>query len=430
MAEEVVMEPVAGEEPPKTVNPLGVAKPPAPPKATATATLKPGLKLPPKPGATVSSLRPGLKLPPKPGATVSALRPGLKLPPKPGATVSGLKPGVRLPSRPVIRKPGATVGATPLPKPIAPVAPAAPAAPVEAAAPAAPAAPAAAPAAPAATPAATVEAKPIAQNIAEVASKTVPIPDIPPMPETPKPVEQLKAVTAKLKGVTQQIPQQAILRKTGIIADEAMSDAQREAQKSKTARISLSDAIGVSPVKNENAPMKTIRIKRPIDIPTATKPMTPPARPATATVEATPVTAPKPAETPTEAAKTEAPAPTTTASSPSITQRKTLKISRPGVVRPGGKFGVKRPTQASTVISKASAPADGAAEGENPVADIADIPEMPTSTPFAATPDKVVETDEGPAWLWSLSSLVQAAACLAMGLLAWYLYTNTQTLYF
>ena len=229
MAEEVEMTPVAAAEPPKA-NPL--AKPAAPKVPTiklapvahkpviggaAAGALKPGLKLPAQNG-----LKPGLKLPPKPGATVSTLRPGLKLP-----TQTALKPGVKLPAKPVIRKPGATVTAQPLPKPIV--------------------------GAPKPTvPAATVNAaKPAAEK---------------PLAEPPKPMEQLKAVTQKLKGITQEIPQQAILRKTGIIAETAMTDAQKEAAKHKTARISLSDAMGVAPVKNENAPMKTIRIKRPVGL--------------------------------------------------------------------------------------------------------------------------------------------------------------------
>ncbi|MBO7739541.1 MAG: hypothetical protein J6S18_04140, partial [Oscillospiraceae bacterium] len=40
-------------------------------------------------------------------------------------------------------------------------------------------------------------------------------------PEPVKPMEALKSVTQKLKGITQALPQQAILHKTGIIADAA-----------------------------------------------------------------------------------------------------------------------------------------------------------------------------------------------------------------
>lgn len=446
MAEEVEMTPVEAAEPPKS-NPLAkptVSVPPVakPVAGTATVALKPGLKLPPKPGATVA-LKPGLKLPSKSGATV-ALKPGLKLPPKPGATVTGLKPGLRLPTqttlkpgvklppKPVIRKPGATVMAAPLPKPVMPATPADPAAPAASTTPAAPVAPAASaapvpPAAPvaAAAPAAPVVQKPIpvdAQGVGKlptVEAKAVARTDVNPVvSENPKPMDQLKSVTQKLKGVTQEIPQQAILHKTGIIADAAMSDAQKEAAKHKTARISLSDAMGVAPVKNENAPIKTIRIKRPVVIPTAaTQPAPAPAPSATAPAAAQPAAAPaeeKPAEP-----------------SASMTQRKTLKIARPagGAVRPAGKFGIKRPspTQATTVPAAPAAPAAGTPAESDSVADIPDIPAIPTM-PTASVPE--APASDGPAWLWTLSSLVQAAACAAIGALAWFLYQNTVTNYF
>ena len=373
MAEEVEMTPVSAAEPPKA-NPLETPKaatlklaPQIRKPGTPTAALKPGLKLPPKPG-----LAAGLKLPTKPGTPTAALKPGLKLP-----TQAALKPGIKLPPKPVIRKPGATVAAVPLPKPLPK--------PVETAKPAEAAKP--------------VEvAKP-----AEVEKSATP---------APKPMEALKSVTQKLKGITQEIPQQAILRKTGIIADGSVNDVQKEAAKHKTARISLSDAMGVAPVKDEHAPMKTIRIKRPVDISGATKP----------TVGAP---APTPAA---DAPAAEAPAPTPTATAtPTITQRKTLKISRPGgMVRPSGKFGVKRPSQATTVAAQpAAAGVAGPASAEGAVADIADIPDMPAMAPVAAAP-----ANDGPAWLWSLSTLVQAAACVAIGALAWFLYQNTQTAYF
>ena len=391
MAEEVEMTPVAAAEPPKA-NPL--AKPAAPKAPTIgqaplakptvgkspTAVLKPGLKLPPQGG-----LRAGIKLPPKPGATVSALRPGLKLP-----TQTALKPGIKLPAKPVIRKPGATVTAAPLPKPVAPAAAEKPVA---------------------------VDAQGVGK-LPTVEAKAVARDDVTPVvSNNPKPLEALKSVTQKLKGITQEIPQQAILRKTGIIADGAMSDAQKEAAKHKTARISLSDAMGVAPVKNEAAPMKTIRIKRPIGIPGATASLKPPADVAAVSAEA-------PASEPAKEGAPDAEA-TSTAS---ITQRKTLKIARPhvGAVRPAGKFGVKRPTQATTVAQKSAAEASGeSGVGDAPIADIPDIPPMPMSPVQAAVP-----SSDGPVWLWALSSLVQIAACVAMGALVWSLYQNMQVSYF
>lgn len=422
----VEMTPVDAAEPPK-VNPL--AKPasdkpatislkPVPRKpepGTAVSGLKPGLKLPPKPGATASALRPGLKLPPKPGSTVSALRPGLKLPPKPGATVSALKPGLKLPP-----KPGATASALrpglklpPKPGVNKPDA---------------------------ATPAAPAIAKPVAVDaqgvgkLPTVESKAIARDDVAPsVPPPPNPLEQLKSVTQRLKGVTQEIPQQAILRKTGIIADSVMSDSQKEAAKHKTARISLSDAMGVAPVKNENAPLKTIRIKRPLDLPGSTsstlKPLPKPVAPAAA--PAAPAAAAASETPPAEAATTVVAAEPAKPAAPTVTQRKTLKIARPGgAVRPAGKFGVRRPssaTSAPTVVhGAAAAPAAESADGAvADIPDIADIPSMP-----APNIPPVAVADNGPTWAWTLSSLVQAAACVAIGVLAWMLYQNTQTMYF
>ncbi len=431
------MTPVEAAEPPKS-NPLAKPTASVPPEAkpvagTATVALKPGLKLPPKPGATVA-LKPGLKLPPKPGATVTGLKPGLRLP-----TQTALKPGVKLPPKPVIRKPGATVMAVPLPKPVTPAATpaAAPAAPAASAAPAAPvASPATTPATPVA-PAAPVASAAPAAPVAPVVQKPIPVdaqgvgklPTVeakavartdvnPVVSENLKPMDQLKSVTQKLKGVTQEIPQQAILHKTGIIADAAMSDAQKEAAKHKTARISLSDAMGVAPVKNENAPMKTIRIKRPVVIPTAATQPAPASAPS-----ATPPAAAEPTAAPAEEKPAEP--------SASMTQRKTLKIARPagGAVRPAGKFGIKRPspTQATTVPAAPAAPAAGAPAEGDAVADIPDIPTIP-NMPTASVPE--APASDGPAWLWTLSSLIQAAACAAIGALAWFLYQNTVTNYF
>lgn len=396
MADDVEMTPVA-EEPPKA-NPL--VKPTVPggtvkltpavrkPVIGGTQTgLKPGLKLPPKPGATVSALKPGLKLPPKPGATVSALKPGLKLPPKPGATASALKPGLKLPPKPVIHKPGAAPTPAPLPKPIAPAAPA-PVVGVDSQG---------------VGKLPTVEAKAISRE--EAAAAPAPVAEA-------KPLEALQSVTQKLKGITQPIPQQAILRKTGIIAEGAVTEAQKEAAKHKTARISLSDAMGVAPVKDEHAPMKTIRIKRPVNIPGSTASLTPVAKPADAAANA--------AEPSTPAAE----APASTDASTSLTQRKTLKITRPGgAVRPAGKFGIKKPAAA------AAKPAAAPSGGDVPdVADVADIPDIPSTLP--PVPNASAPVDTTPSWVYALSSVVQAAAVVMMVALAIFLYQNTQTLYF
>lgn len=204
---------------------------------------------------------------------------------------------------------------------------------------------------------------------------------------TASPVEQLQSITQKLKGVTQQIPQQAILHKTGIIAEQQLTDAQKMASKSRTSRISLSDAIGASPVQNEAAPMKTIRIKRPVDLNSAP----------------TTVDRPAPAVEP-AAPKAE--------SEVSVTQRKTLKISRPGAVRPMGKFGVKKPAAESAPAAK-----DAAAE-------VSDIPEV-VDIPAPAAPVVVKNSDSEsdiPDGLLVFDTILQFAACIAVALLGAFVY--------
>ena len=416
MAEENQAGPITEAQPPKAdptakpvaagvktlkLNPV-VRKPVA--GATQSA-LRPTLKLPPKPG-----LPAGLKLPPKTGATVSALRPGLKLPSQAGATASALRPGLKLPPKPVIRKPGEASAAAPLPKPVA------------------------------------VDAQGVGK-LPTVDAKAVPRDDTAPQPtEAPKPIESLKKVTQKLKGITQQIPAQAILHKTGIISDAAMSDAQKQAAKSKTSRISLSDAMGVAPVKSENAPMKTIRIKRPIDIPGATKSLTPQPPAETASASA-PVPAavdaavpPMPSgdcvtktaeHAPVIAQDAPAEASTGAAPSPTITQRKTLKISRPGAsgVRPSGKFAVKRPGAKTAAAPANTGAADkpAAANADGAVADIADIPDIPDipSTPVSSAP-AAADVSDVPAWASALGVIVEIAASVAVAALAWFLYQDFQ----
>ena len=222
--------------------------------------------------------------------------------------------------------------------------------------------------------------------------------------EAVKPLEALKTVTQKLKGVTQQIPQQAILHKTGIIADGASSEAQKEAAKHKTARISLSDAMGVAPVKSEPAPMKTIRIKRPVNLPNPA--------PAPAEASAAPEAEAKPA------ADAEA----------TVTQRKTLKISRPGTaVRPSGKFALKKPGAAAKPAETAPAAAAGAGD----VADIPEIPDMPASPAAAPAPAPVARGEAPAASMMTTTSLLALwAACLVMGALAYCLYELAQAKYF
>lgn len=235
-------------------------------------------------------------------------------------------------------------------------------------------------------------AKPALKMPSKPAPAAAPQAAAPAAPEA-APVEQLKTITQKLKGVTQQIPQQAILHKTGIIAEQQLTDAQKMASKSRTSRISLSDAIGASPVQNEAAPMKTIRIKRPVDLNSA------------------PTAAEKPAAPAPQAAAEAAPAPA--AKDVSVTQRKTLKVSRPGAVRPMGKFATKKTTPAA-------APADAKAEGE--VADIPEVADMPAAAPAPVMVKPAEYTGGVPEGLAVFDTILQFAACIAIALLGTFMY--------
>lgn len=389
MADDIEMTPVT-DEPPKA-NPLApgsgaattlklkpvirkaadpVASAPAADPVAPAAPASPAASAPAAPAApaaaaksAASALRPGLKLPPKPAiGGAGGLRPGLKLPPKPTiGGAGGLKPGLKLPPKPVIRKPG-TAAASPLVRPT----PAKPAA-------AAGAAPEGKPAAPAA------EARPI-----------------------PNAMDVLKSVTQKLKGMTQPVsaPQQAVLHKTGIIADSgASAETQKQAAKAKTSRISLSNAAGVAPVKDEQVQAKTIRIKR-----------------------ADPVSPAPAAPVPPAAAEQ------TKAQDPSLTQRKTLKISRPGAT--GGAASAAKPAMPAKprfTIKKPGAPKppEAAAPADGDVADIPDLPETPAAgspAPVAAAP--VAGERDVPKALAVIDLVLQVAACGAIGFLGWLLYQD------
>lgn len=359
MAEEN-LSPISASEPP-AVNPLAGSESAAPAatlklkpvirKPVMGGGLKPGLKMP-----TQTGLRPGLKMP-----TQSGLKPGLKMPSqsalKPGLKMpaqSGLKPGLKMPTQSALKPAAAAAPAAPAPAAPAPATPAAPA-------------PEAAPA---------------------------PVTAAVPPPVAPDSMEQLKSMTQKLKGITQQIPQQAILHKTGIIADQALTEAQKQASKSRTARISLSDAIGAAPVQNEAAPMKTIRIKRP-DLKPADSGSAPAAAPAASEPQA-------------EAA----PAPT-------MTQRKTLKIARPG-------SGPVRPS--SKLLAKKAAPAAADKPAGDEVADIADIPDLPAKPTQAAPAFPAVQPLSPIAEFFNAFDLaLQVAACIGIGILGYLLYLDDCT---
>lgn len=268
-------------------------------------------------------------------------------------------------------------------------------------------------------------------------------------PPPPAAVPEASAADAEkpsvsLKAVTGPIPAQAVLRKTGIVAEGLLTPAQAQAAKTKTSRISLESAIGVAPAMKSAAPMKTIRLRRPTDIPPApgsAKPApVPVSAPApapapvaeTAAPVATPVETPQaPAEAPTvagtPAAVENVDTAATTVAKPApvtVTQKKTLKLQRPGFKRPTVS-GLRKPgTAAAPAASSADAPA-AAPTAADTVADMTSVADIPDLKPLA--PVELEETSGGtvagvPAWLNVTTLLAAVAALAVMGLCTWTLY--------
>lgn len=208
-----------------------------------------------------------------------------------------------------------------------------------------------------------------------------------------------KKATQNLKAVTGPIPMQATLRKTGIVAEGILTPAQQQAAKSKTSRISLESAIGVAPATKEApAPMKTIRLRRPTDLkPNGPAPLVP-SKP--------PVSEPPPAAT---AAEPEAPAGEESA----VTQKKTLKLHRPGI-------GIKRPTISSAPAAPAAsaAPAGGDVP-EMPVADMAPVGNL---SPVGMAGGESGKSAGVPSWVAVMSLITSIAALAAVGFLMWHLW--------
>ncbi len=261
-------------------------------------------------------------------------------------------------------------------------------------APAAPAAPAAAPAAPAAgAGVSTIKLKPV---IRKPMIRKPTIGGAKPLatPAAPAaPAEAPKKATQNLKSVTGPIPAQATLKKTGIIAEGIITQQQQQAAKSKTSRISLESAIGVSPTKEGPAPLKTIRLRRPTDL-----------KPAAASVTPSPVaSAPVAPVAPAAEAPAEAAAPA--ADDAGVTQKKTLKLQRPGGI------GIKRP---SLGVAK---PAE-----EPEVKDIADmgsVPELAPLSPMDLGGASNAASSGEPTWLVAMSLVASVAALLVAGFLVY-----------
>ena len=255
---------------------------------------------------------------------------------------------------------------------------------------AAPAAPAAA--APAASPSpssgiSTIKLKPVIRK--PHIHKPVIGGSKPAAPAAAAPAAAVKKATQNLKAVTGPIPMQATLRKTGIIAEGILTPAQQQAAKSKTSRISLESAIGVAPVKETPAPMKTIRLRRPTDLkPGGPAPLVPPRPPVSD-------------DAPTAATIAEPP---TTGEEAGVTQKKTLKLHRPGI-------GIKRPTI-----------------GAAPAASGGDVPDMPVAdmSPVGNL-SPIVDSDSGKSAgvsnvVAALSLITSIAALVVVGFLMWQLW--------
>ncbi|MBO7166374.1 MAG: hypothetical protein J6V88_02485 [Kiritimatiellae bacterium] len=291
-------------------------------------------------------------------AVAPAAAPEVKKP-----TTLKLRPVIR---KPVIRKPG-TIGAL---KPMtipsaakteeasAPAA-AAPAAPVAPAAPIAPAAPAPSPAAPAA--------------------------------------EAVPAVNPK--AITGSIPVQAVMKKTGIIAEGILTPSQAQASKTKTSRISLESAMGVPPPSATGAsPLKTIKLRRPSAIKPVTSPIGSTPKPAA------PVAPLAPAEAADEGIKdlNEAPAAAPAEAPTPASETKTVKIQRPAL-------GIKRP-KAKIGISAAKPAVDGDV-GE--IKDIDDIPDI-SATPVMPISQGVAAPESSGAKAFTVIALVAAVITIAL----------------
>ena len=251
----------------------------------------------------------------------------------------------------------------------------------------------------------------------------------------------------QLKSTTSPISAQASLRKTGIVAEGILTPAQAQAAKTKTSRISLESAIGVAPTAKSAAPMKTIRLRRPTDIPPAPSAINPavsPLKPADSAPPAVDTSAPtvpvaeKPAAPVAEAPVADIPAdddqPTamTMASvepSTTVTQKKTLKLRRPNFKRPtvGGlrKPGTTSAAPAATEASGSVAPvADMDAVSDLPtLTDIPDIKPMPMSA-VSSSEDDSKTVSGAPAWLNAITLVAGIAALIVVGLCTWSLFTQ------
>lgn len=264
-------------------------------------------------------------------------------------------------------------------------------------------------------------------------------------PAAAAPAEE--AAAPKLKAITSPIAAQATLRKTGIVAEGILTPAQAQAAKTKTSRISLESAVGVAPSVKSAAPMKTIRLRRPTDLPPAgnvIKPAVNISKPAEsapaasapvepiAPVSASPVppAAPEAAEPVVSAAPVADLSPAETEikePSSTVTQKKTLKLRRPNFKRPTV-GGLRKPGAAP---AEDAAPVDSAADqvpGLDAVADLPaadDVLDIKNIPAIADLPSAESNTVAGaPAWLNAFTIVAGIAALIVAGLCTWSLYTQ------
>ena len=259
---------------------------------------------------------------------------------------------------------------------------------------------------------------------------------VPPAPAAvPEAAAEVKKTepAAAVKPVQDAMPAQAILHKTGIIAEGILAPAQAQAAKTKTSRISLESAIGVAPTLKSGAPMKTIKLRRLTDIPpapgavkieagkpaSAVSPLAPASTPAEAPAPATPVSA----SAESVKADVESVAEQPLEKPATMTQKKTLKLHRPGFKRPTVS-GLKRP--GASAVSTESKPAsdsevaDLAGDVPELSPEIADIKPMPS---VADLPDDSTGTVAGvPSWLNISTILAGVAALVVMSLCTWTLF--------
>ena len=257
-----------GSVPPK-VSPIQPATPGAPRPITVRLkkpVITPAAPAPVADPATAATIAPAeaataATIAPAPSAAPSPISP--ITPAAPAAPAAGGLHAITIPkAKPVMP------GGMPSASPIRP-----------AAAPAAPASAAPSPIAPAAAPVSPAPLKPIA---VKPALSQPPVPGSNPLPSGPKPP----------------------------------SEAQVQAAKSKTSRISLDSAIGVAPVGNE--PAKTIRLKRPSALGTPPAPAPVADKSKTAAIRQT----------------SRIPDSAIPSAEATTTQKKTLKIKRPGTMTP------------------------------------------------------------------------------------------------